>query len=55
MWYVQNLGVARIFDWSKPKPKITCHDVIKIFKKRDFFMELRHRQMEDQKSGLARN
>ena len=29
-------GVPRIFDWGRPKPQITCYDVIKTFQKRNF-------------------
>ena len=29
-------GVARIFDWGRPKPQITCNDVIRNFQKRNF-------------------
>ena len=32
----QNIGVARIFDWGEPKPQITCNDVIRNFRKRNF-------------------
>ena len=28
---LQFIGVPRIFDWGRPKPQITCNDVIKIF------------------------
>ena len=27
------------FDWGRPKPKITCYDVIKIFRKRKFLWD----------------
>ena len=33
---LQFIGVPRIFDWERPKPQITCNDVIKIFPKRKF-------------------
>ena len=28
---LQFIGVPRIFDWGRPKPQITCNDVIKNF------------------------
>ena len=31
---LQFIGIPRIFDWGRPKPQITCNDVIKIFPKR---------------------
>ena len=34
--HLQFIGVARIFDWRRPKPQITCNDVIKYFPKRKF-------------------
>ena len=31
------VGVARIFDWGGgPEPQITCNDIIKNFRKRNF-------------------
>ena len=36
---LQFIGVARIFDWGRPKPQITCNDVIKIFPKRKFLWD----------------
>ena len=33
---LQFIGVPRIFDWGRPKPQITCNDVIKNFQKRKF-------------------
>ena len=33
---LQFIGVARIFDWGRPKSQITCNDVIKIFQTRSF-------------------
>ena len=41
MWavtsYNSNIGVARIFDWGRgPKPQITCNNVIRNFRKRNF-------------------
>ena len=33
------IGVPRIFDWGKPKPQITCNDVIKIFPKRKYLWD----------------
>ena len=33
---LQFIGVPRILDWGRPKPQITCNDVIKIFLKRKF-------------------
>ena len=36
---LQFLRVLRIFDWRKPKPQITCYDVIKIFQKRKFLRD----------------
>ena len=34
--HLQFIGVTRIFDWRRPKPQITCNDVIKHFPKRKF-------------------
>ena len=36
---LQFIGVPRIFDWGRPKPQITCYDVIKIFQKRTFLWD----------------
>ena len=36
---LQFISVPRIFDWGKPKPQITCNDVIKIFPKRKFLWD----------------
>ena len=36
---LQFIGVPRIFDWGRPKPQITCNDVIKIFPKRKFLWD----------------
>ena len=36
---LQFIGVPRIFDWGRPKPQITCYDVIKIFQKRNFLWD----------------
>ena len=36
---LQFIGVARIFDWGRLKPQITCNDVIKIFPKRKFLFD----------------
>ena len=33
---LQFIAVPRIFDLGRPKPQITCNDVIKIFPKRKF-------------------
>ena len=33
------IGVARIFDWGRPKPKITCNKVIRNFWKRNFLLD----------------
>ena len=33
---MSRIGVARIFDWGRPKPQIRCNDVIRNFK-REFF------------------
>ena len=30
---------TRIFDWGRPKPQITCYDVIKNFQKRKFLWD----------------
>ena len=49
---VQYIGVPRIFDWGRPKPQITCYDVIKIFPKEEVFVGKRYRRMEDLKSLL---
>ena len=47
---LQFIGVPRIFDWGRPKPQITCNDVIKNFSKEEAFVGLRYRRMEDLKS-----
>ena len=32
-----DIGVARIFDWGRgPKSKVTCNDVVKFFRRRNF-------------------
>ena len=36
---LQFIGVPKIFDWGKPKPQITCYDVIKFFQKRKFLWD----------------
>ena len=36
---LQFIGVPRIFDWGRPKPQITCNDVIKNFPKRKFLWD----------------
>ena len=33
------IGVARIFDWGGGKPKITCNEVIRNFRKRNFLWD----------------
>ena len=33
---LDRIGVARIFDWGGGKPQLTCNNVIKIFRKRNF-------------------
>ena len=33
------IGVPRIFDWGRPKPQITCYDVIINFPKRKFLWD----------------
>ena len=33
------IGVARIFDWGRAKPKMTCNDVIRHFRKRNFLWD----------------
>ena len=43
------IGVARIFNWGRPKPQITGNDVIRNFQKRNFLWEQRCRRMEDLK------
>ena len=43
---LQFIGVPRIFDWGRPKPQITCNDIIKIFPKRKF---LRHKDIVEWK------
>ena len=35
----QFIRVHGIFDWGRPKPQITCNDVIKIFPKRKFLCD----------------
>ena len=36
---LQFIGVPRIFDWGRPKPQITCNDIIKNFQKRKFLWD----------------
>ena len=36
---LQFIGVPRIIDWGRPKPQITCNDVIKKFQKRNFLWD----------------
>ena len=36
---LQLMGVPRIFDLGRPKPQITCNDVIKLFPKRKFLWD----------------
>ena len=36
---IYSIGVSRIFDWGRPKPQITCNNVIKIFPKRKFLWD----------------
>ena len=36
---LQIISVPRIFDWGRPKPQITCYDVIKNFQKRKFLWD----------------
>ena len=36
---LQFIGVPRIFDWGRPKPQITCNNVIKFFLKRKFLWD----------------
>ena len=36
---IQFIGVPRIFDWGRPKPQITCYDVIKNFQKKKFLWD----------------
>ena len=36
---LQFIGVPRIFGWGRPKPQITCNEVIKIFPKRNFLWD----------------
>ena len=33
------IGEPTIFDWERPKPQITCNDVIKNFQKRKFLWD----------------
>ena len=33
------IGVARIFDWGRAKPKMICNDVIRNFRKRNFLWD----------------
>ena len=47
---IQFIGVPRIFDWGRPKPQITCNNLIRIFPKRNFLGGQRYRRMEDLKS-----
>ena len=35
----RSIGVARIFDWGRAKPKMTCNDIIRSFPKRNFFWD----------------
>ena len=36
---LQFIGVPRTIHWRRPKPQITCNDVIKIFPKRKFLWD----------------
>ena len=36
---LQFIGVPRIFDWRRPKPQITCYEVIRNFQKRKFLWD----------------
>ena len=36
---LQFIGVPRIFDWGRPKPQITCYNLIKNFQKRKFLWD----------------
>ena len=36
---LQFIDIPRIFDWRRPKPQITCNDLIKIFPKRKFLWD----------------
>ena len=47
---LQFVGVPRIIDWGRPKPQITCNDVIKNFSKEEVFVGQKYRRMEDLKS-----
>ena len=47
---LQFINVPRIFDWGRPKPQITCNDVIKKFSEQKVFVGQRYRRVEDLKS-----
>ena len=47
---LQFIGVPRVFDWGRPKPQITCNDVIQNFSKEEVFVGQRYRRMENLKS-----
>ena len=46
------IGVARIFDWGRAKPKMTCNDVIRNFREK-LFARQRHRRMMIRSRGLV--
>ena len=47
---LQFIDVPRFFDWGRPKPQITCNDVIRNFSKEEVFVGQRYCRMEDLKS-----
>ena len=47
------IGVARIFDWGGGKPKITCNEVIKNFRKRNFLWDKDIVQWKIRSRGLV--
>ena len=49
-----SIGVARIFDWGAgPKLQITCNDVTRNFRKRNFLWVKDSCRLEDQKPWLV--
>ena len=47
---LQIIGAPRIFDWGRPKPQITCNDVIKKFPNRKFLWDKDTLRVENLKS-----
>ena len=47
------MGVARIFDRGGPKPQITCNDVIKNLRKRNFLWDVDIAEWKISSRGLC--